>query len=328
MIENSKIACVVPCFRETKHVLGVLEKIPTQVDQVFVIDDCCPDRTGDLVNKKKKDPRVKVIFLEKNLGVGGATVAGYKEALNFNNDIVVKIDGDGQMDPQDLMKLVKPILEKKSDYSKGNRFLLLKNIRSMPIGRIFGNICLNFFSKFSSGFWEISDPTNGYTAIHKTALLSINLDELQEGYFFESDMLSKLYLANATVKDVSIPAYYGSEESGINIFKIIPLFLYLHSRNFFVRIFLVYFIRDFSFYSLNLLFGSLLMAFGIIFGCINFVISIFYGVPATAGTVMISALPILIGFVSLMQFMINDIKNFPKVPLQNFNPNKENALKF
>ena len=145
--------------------------------------------------------------------------------------------------------------------------------------------------------------------------------------FFESDMLSKLYLANATVKDVSIPAYYGSEESGINIFKIIPLFLYLHLRNFFVRIFLIYFIRDFSFYSLNLLFGSLLMAFGIIFGCINFIISIFYGVPATAGTVMISALPIFTGFVSLMQFMINDIKNFPKISLQKINSKNETSIK-
>ena len=137
----------------------------------------------------------------------------------------------------------------------------------MPKERIFGNICLNFFSKFSSGFWDISDPTNGYTAIHKTALLSIDLDELHEGYFFESDMLCKLYLVNATVNDVSMPAYYGSEESGINIFKIIPLFLYLHSRNFLVRIFLTYFIRDFSFYSLNLLFGFIFIAFGIITLC-------------------------------------------------------------
>ena len=262
---------------------------------------------------------MRVIFLEKNLGVGGATVAGYKEAIKNNVDIVVKIDGDGQMDPQCLEKIISPIVSKKCDYAKGNRFFFINDIKSMPKRRIFGNICLTFMSKFSSGFWEISDPTNGYTAIHKEALKSLDLDRISKGYFFESDILCKLYLVRAKVLDVPISANYGNEVSGINIIKIIPLFLRLHTFNFFKRIVVVYFLRDFNFYSLNLLFGLILFLFGIVFGLIHFIMSLTLGITASAGTVMISALPIFTGFISLMQFMSFDIKNSPEFPLHQYN---------
>ena len=193
MIENLKIACVIPCYKERNHILDVLKKIPDIVDFIFVVDDNCPEKTGEIVLEKNEDLRVNVIFMEKNLGVGGATVAGYKEAIKYNADIVVKIDGDGQMDPLDLKKVITPIVSKKCDYTKGNRFFFVNDIKSMPKVRIFGNICLTFFSKFSSGFWEISDPTNGYTAIHQVALKSLDLDKISRGYFFESDILCKLY---------------------------------------------------------------------------------------------------------------------------------------
>lgn len=319
MINNLKIACVMPCYKETNHILDVLDRIPSIVDFIFVIDDGCPDKTGELVVKKNKDPRIKVVFLENNLGVGGATIAGYKEAIKNNSHIIVKIDGDGQMDPLCLDRIIDPIVSKKCDYAKGNRFFFVNDIKSMPKGRIFGNICLTFLSKFSSGFWEISDPTNGYTAIHIEALKSLDLEKISKGYFFESDVLCKLYLIRAKVHDVPIAANYGNEESGINILKIIPLFLRLHTYNFIKRIIVVYFLRDFNFYSLNLLFGSILFIFGIIFGFFHFIVSLTMGVAATAGTVMISALPIFTGFISLMQFMSFDIKNSPKFPLQQNN---------
>ena len=316
MIENLKIACVIPCYKERNHILDVLKKIPDIVDFIFVVDDNCPEKTGEIVLEKNEDLRVNVIFMEKNLGVGGATVAGYKEAIKYNADIVVKIDGDGQMDPLDLKKVITPIVSKKCDYTKGNRFFFVNDIKSMPKVRIFGNICLTFFSKFSSGFWEISDPTNGYTAIHQVALKSLDLDKISRGYFFESDILCKLYLIRAKVLDVPIPANYRNEESGINIIKIIPLFLRLHTYNFFKRIIAVYFLRDFHFYSLNLFIGIILFGFGIIFGLIHYTMSLTLGITASAGTVMLSALPIFTGFISLMQFMSFDIKNSPKFPLQ------------
>lgn len=319
MIDNHKIACVIPCYKEKNHILDVLHKIPSFIDLIFVIDDNCPDKTGEYVLEKNHDSRVNVIHLESNLGVGGATVAGYKEAIKNNADIIVKLDGDGQMDPLYIEKIISPILTKKCDYSKGNRFFFIDDMKSMPKRRIFGNICLTFLSKFSSGFWEISDPTNGYTAIHKLALKSLNLDKISKGYFFESDILCKLYLIRAKVLDVPITANYGDEESGINIIKIIPLFLRLHTYSFFKRILVIYFLRDFNFYSLNLLFGIMLMLFGIFFGLFHFFVSLTIGVTASAGTVMISALPIFTGFISLMQFMSLDVKNYPKFSLQQNN---------
>ncbi len=316
MINKLKVACVIPCFKETKHIMSVLKKIESDVDNILLVDDGCPDKTGEYVLNRNKDPRVEIIFMKKNLGVGGATMAGYKEALKKKVDIVVKIDGDGQMDPSFLKDLVSPIVDGKCDYTKGNRFFYLKDIKSMPKSRIFGNICLSFLSKFSSGFWQISDPTNGFTAIHKNALESIELRKISHGYFFESDILCKLYLARATVVDVPLPAVYGSEESGINVPKIIPIFIYLHIYNFLERIFYTYLLRDFSFYSLNLVIGTFFMSFGFLFGVFHLMVSLLSGIAATAGTVMISALPILIGFFSLMQFMSYDVNNTPKIPLQ------------
>ncbi|RYZ80439.1 MAG: glycosyltransferase family 2 protein, partial [Proteobacteria bacterium] len=184
-----QIAVVIPAYKVKEFILDVISQVPENVAAIYVVDDACPQQSGKLVQEKCADPRVRVIHQEKNSGVGGATIRGIQHAFEEGNEIVVKIDGDGQMDPKLLPKFVKPILDGKADYSKGNRFHSPANLRSMPGTRLFGNAVLSFFSKATTGYWNIMDPTNGYFALHTSLVPALELDKLAPRYFFENDML-------------------------------------------------------------------------------------------------------------------------------------------
>jgi dolichol-phosphate mannosyltransferase len=161
---NLTVAVVIPCHCERAHILDVLARIGPEVAAIYVVDDCCPEHTGDLVATECRDDRVRIVRLETNLGVGGAVFAGARLAITEGHHIVVKIDGDGQMDPALIRRFIRPIEEGAADVTKGNRFYDLDNIRSMPLVRLFGNAALSFLTKLSSGYWEIFDPTNGFVA--------------------------------------------------------------------------------------------------------------------------------------------------------------------
>ena len=203
-----RIAVVVPSYKFTDHVLGVIEAIGPEVSRIFCVDDCCPDGSGDFIEKNNTDPRVRVLRHERNKGVGGAVVTGYRAALEESVDVVVKVDGDGQMDPKLIPFFTEPIATQEADYAKGNRFFSATSISSMPRVRLLGNAVLSFMTKLSSGYWSIFDPTKGYTAIHSRTLSSINLDALSERYFFETDMLIRLGESRAVVVDVPMHAVY------------------------------------------------------------------------------------------------------------------------
>ncbi len=313
--KSPKVAVVVPCYKETAHILPVIEGIGSEVSGIYIVDDDCPDKTGAFVEQNCKDKRVRVIYQRPNTGVGGAMVRGYREALDDGFDILVKMDGDGQMDPSLIPKLIAPILNKRADYVKGNRFHKLEAVSAMPKSRIIGNIVLSFFSKLSSGYWSVFDPTNGFTALHKTAAARLPLDRLSKGYFFESDMLFRLGMVRAVVEDMPMDAIYGNETSGINIPKIIPEFIAKHFISASKRIYYTYFLRDFGLPGMQFLLGKLLLAFGLVFGGIKWMESDATGVPATAGTVVLAALPIIIGMQFLVSFLNHDTKNTPTSPL-------------
>ena len=206
----TRIAVVIPCYRASDRILGVLGAIGPECAAIFVVDDGCPEGTGKLVRDRVTDPRVRVLSHDRNRGVGAAVMTGYRAALADGADIIVKMDGDGQMAPADLPALVAPILEGSSDYAKGNRFAELSGLPAMPVVRMIGNAALSFVTKFSSGYWDVFDPTNGYTAIHAEVVARLPLDRIAPRYFFESDMLFRLYTVRAVVCDVPMPALYGS----------------------------------------------------------------------------------------------------------------------
>jgi len=312
---SSRIAVIIPCFKVSKHILSVIQQIGPDVSGIYVIDDCCPENTGQLVEQHCSDPRVKVLFNPVNTGVGGAVMAGYAAALADDMHIMVKVDGDGQMDPALIPQFTAPILAGEADYTKGNRFFDLEEIRQMPKLRLFGNTVLSFMTKLSSGYWNLFDPTNGYTAIHADVLRHLPLGKISTRYFFETDILFRLNTLKAVVIDIPMHAQYDDEVSNMKISRVAGEFLMKNIRNMAKRIFYNYYLRDMSLASFELPLGILLLLFGIIFGIGHWINSYSTGVVTSAGTVMLSALPVLLGTQFILAFIGYDVQSIPRRPL-------------
>jgi dolichol-phosphate mannosyltransferase len=314
----SKIGIVIPCYKTANTIIGVIKTIPDIVDIIYVVDDKCPQETG-LIVSAIRNPRVKVIYNKKNLGVGGAVIAGYREAVADGCLIVVKLDGDGQMDSSLIPAIIAPIIGKQADYTKGNRFYDLDDIGQMPKIRIFGNAVLSFFNKISSGYWNIFDPTNGYTAIHALVLKKLPLDKISNRYFFESDILFRLNTIRAVVCDVPMTPIYGDEVSNLKIMKVIPEFLAKHFINFNKRIFYNYYLRDLSIASFELPVGICLITFAITYGIINLISHASVSQFTPAGTVGLTSICMIMGMQFLLSFISFDTRSIPTIPRQLLN---------
>lgn len=310
-----KIAVVIPCYKVVAHVLDVIARIGPEVHAIYAVDDCCPDGSGQHIQTHCKDDRVKVIRNATNLGVGGATMAGYRAAIRDGCAIIVKIDGDGQMSPELIPQFIGPILDGLADYTKGNRFYDLTHISRMPTIRLIGNAVLSFMSKFSSGYWDIFDPTNGYTAIHARVASHLPFEKISNRYFFESDMLFRLNIMRCVVMDIPMDAQYGDEVSNLRVKAIMGEFLGKHLRNFGKRVIYSYFLRDLSPASLHLVTGAMLTMFGSIYGIGSWLSSARSGVVTAPGTVMLAALPVILGLQFLLAFVAHDTQSTPRQPM-------------
>lgn len=310
-------AVVIPCYRVRRHIAGVLARIGPEVSTIYCVDDGCPEESGTAAAEAAADdPRVRVLRHPRNMGVGAAVMTGYRQALADGADVIVKLDGDGQMSPEEIPCLIAPILRGEADYVKGNRFFDLDTIRAMPWLRLVGNAGLSFLSKVSSGYWNIFDPTNGFTAIHARAAEILPWNKLSRRYFFESDILFRLNTMRAVVTDVPLSARYGDEKSNLSIGKVLIQFPVYHLRNFAKRIFYHYFLRDFNTASISLTLGLTLTVFGVVVGWWHWLTGAMLDVVATPGTVMLAGLPTILGFQSLLSFVQFDTTNVPKRPLQ------------
>ena len=320
---DERIAVVIPSYRAASTIADVIARVPRAIQRIYVVDDACPEATGDAA-RAGGDPRVRVIRNARNLGVGGATKRGYAEALRDGAAVVVKLDADGQMDPALIPLLVAPLLAGRADYAKGNRFALQHRTPResgpgtslpMPPVRRLGNNVLSFLHKGVTGYWGIIDPTNGYTAIHRGALESIDLESVADCYFFETDMLFHLNLADAVVQDVPLPTRYSGEVSSLRVRSVIVRFPLLGANRFLRRIGIKYFLQDFNVASMEMLLGLPLVLMGASFGFYRWMEALRSGVANTAGTVMFAALPIIIGFQLLLSALSYDVFNTPKVPI-------------
>lgn len=313
------IDVVIPCYRVSKHISQVVGDVLASPDirYVIVVDDACPEHSAKKVGATfPGESRVVILEHHANSGVGGALLTGYAYAFAKGADLVVKIDGDGQMSPRLVHGLVAPILRKEADYTKGNRFFYPHDLLKMPRLRLIGNAVLSLVNKFSSGYWSIMDPTNGFTALHRLAYRRLDLATIDRRYFFESDMLYQLGIINAVVKDVAMPVIYGEESSSLNIPRVLVQFPPKYLNRLLKRIGFKYYVREFNIASLEILFGLPSLLTGLIFGGYEWATHLQANEVTPAGTVMIVGLLILIGFQLLLSAVNYDITHEPTTPLQ------------
>lgn len=311
MYKGKKISALVPAYNESRLIAKTICSMPNFVDHIIVVDDCSKDKTSEEA-KKTKNKKLVLIRHKKNTGLGGAIRTAVKKAKELNTDIGVVMAGDNQMDPAYLPSLFDPICEEGYDFTKQNRFYASEGFANMPRHRVFGSIMLAFMTRIASGYWHIIDPQNGYVAYGPRVLKELNFDKITNGYALENDILINLNILEMRVKEVPGKIIYGDEQSTMNLWKIVPSFSWFLFLGFFRRIFKKYFLRGFHPIFFFFLFGSILFLFGIIFGLLSWRQSQLTGIPATTGTVMVAALPFLMGFEMLLWGLVLDIQEEPR----------------
>jgi glycosyltransferase involved in cell wall biosynthesis len=311
MFRDTRVHVVIPAYNVAPHLGAVLRGIPAFVDTVTVVDDGSTDDTAEAA-KNVGDPRVTVLGSPTNEGVGGAMARGFEHALAQGDSIIVKMDGDGQMDPADLPRLLEPIVDGRCDYAKGNRFLRSRELDIMPKARLAGNFVLTFLTKLASGYWNVFDPQNGYLAITSGTLRLLDLGRLSRRYFFENDMLINLNIFDARVCDVAMPSRYGTERSSMRLGRILCSFPFHLFRGYWHRFYRKHVLRDFSPVALFMLTGLPLLAWGTGFGLYTWGQSWLQNQFASTGTVMLSVLPFLVGFELVLQALVLEIRDTPR----------------
>jgi glycosyltransferase involved in cell wall biosynthesis len=312
---SPRVALVIPAYRVRELLPKVVRAVPPIVGRIFVIDDACPEASGKHLISLALDSRVEVLFHEENCGVGAAVMTGYRSAIDWGAEYVVRIDGDNQMNPSHIEEFIRILASGQADYVKGNRFFYLQVLAAMPMLRLIGNIILSFVAKGMSGYWNIMDPTNGFTAANVRLLEQLPFEKLAKRYFFESDVLYHLALLRAVVADVPVAVRYEDETSSLNILHVAITFPFKYLWRTCKRIFFNYFLRDFNVFSLLFVAGVCLLLFGTIFGSIHWYQGVVSGIPATTGTVMVAALPVILGFQLLLSALLYDTTNVPKNPI-------------
>jgi glycosyltransferase involved in cell wall biosynthesis len=220
MYKHMRVAVVVPAYNERRAIVPTVATVPAFIDRVVVVDDASGDDTGAQaeIGAAERGGVVDVLRHDTNRGVGAAIATGYRHAFAHGADVAVVMAGDGQMDPRDLPALLDPIARGDADYVKGNRFLHPAIWTAMPAARIVGNAVLSAATRVTSGYRHVFDSQCGYTAIHTSALATIELAKLFPRYGYPNDLLSRLRVANMRVLDVPVRPIYGAEwRSGINL---------------------------------------------------------------------------------------------------------------
>jgi dolichol-phosphate mannosyltransferase len=307
------ICIVIPCYNVSNHIEKVIQELPESISYIITVNDCSKDNTEMILTRLAGENK-KIIHINHtvNQGVGGAMMTGYRKSMDLNADIVIKIDGDGQMDTGYIDEMLQPLLTDKADFTKGNRFRDFSALRKMPLARRFGNLGLSFLIKAASGYWNIFDPTNGFTAIKNETLKNIDFNKIHRRYFFESSMLIELYHSNAVVQEISMKAKYGDEVSGLSATKSFFEFPPKLFVAFIKRILLKYFLFEFNIASLYIMFGVPLFFIGLIYGLVNYIRYASSHLPAPTGTVVIPTLLITLGFQLLLSAANYDIGNYPQ----------------
>lgn len=300
------VAIVIPAYRASRSIRTVVTKALAAADVVIVVDDACPERCSSLLDP---DDRVRVIVHERNRGVGGATKTGIAEAVRIGAEYVVKVDADDQMDTAYIPDMI-AVFERHAevDLVKGNRFADAATLHTMPIARLVGNAALTFLVKFSSGYWTIVDPTNGFLALRTSAARRLDLPALADRYFFEIDLLCALGLGKHPLAEVEMPAIYGEHGSSLSIRRVLFSFPPALLSRFLRRLLIHYAVVEINVGTLCGVLGAVLFIVGAVFGAQQWAISSQTGVSRPTGTIILALLLFMTGFQLLLQAMLYDVQ--------------------
>lgn len=309
MINSKPVGVVIPAYQVENQLAGTVELIPEFVDHIVIVNDGSTDGTGKLATElTAANSRIRVLRHENNRGVGAAVKTGLQDLLGRGCQILVKLDGDGQMDPAEIGRLVQPLIDGWADYAKGNRLSSRADVRGMPVVRLAGSVSLTFLTKLSSGYWQMMDPQNGFVAITRDTLERMDMDDIDDRYFFENSMLIALNTVMARSMDVHMASSYGGENSNLRIWRAIFGFPPRLFRGFVRRMVRRYVVLDFSPIILLFTIGSALLLMGSCWGGFHWWQSIETGKIASTGTVML-AVTMFVGLQMLLQALVLDIEN-------------------
>ncbi len=294
MFEGHSIAVVVPCYKEATQIRGVIETMPSFVDRIIVVDDRSPDATADVVRECMREPggeRVELLVHEENRGVGAGIATGYKRALELGMDVSVVMAGDGQMPPDELADIVRPVTSGQADYSKANRLVTEDAWATIPRARFIGNSMLSLLTKIASGYYQVADSQTGYTAISADMLRRLDLDAMYPRYGYPNDMLVRLNVLRARVVDVaSVPVYDVGEQSGIKIRRVLFTMSWLLLKRFMWRLWKLYVVRDFHPLIMFYVLGMVALVLGVVSSVALAALSIGAGTISGASAVAASIL--------------------------------------
>lgn len=261
MIDKKKIGVVIPCYNTGSTAYKVISKLPNYIDQIVVIDDSCPENTGKILQKNIRNNKIKILFNKINMGVGASVIRGYRHLLKFDIDIFVKIDGDNQMDTKEMINLISPILSNQFNYTKGTRYMSKKSLKNLPFTRYFGNYLISYFSKITTGYWNIFDFLNGYTCMDRDFVKKILKFKIDKRFFFETHILIILNILHAKVKDIPVTIQYKNNKSNFKPLNEIKNFFFKNLKFFFIRVFEKYYRKNKNFIFFAMIFISSVINF-------------------------------------------------------------------
>lgn len=307
-MNECRVAVVVPCHRARDHVLATLAAVGPEVHAIYVVDDACPEDTGAHVRANCADPRVRVLRLERSLGRGAAIVRGYREAIGEEMDVLVKIEADGRMDPARIPSIVRPLLDGAADYAKGNRFFAVEDAAGIPRGTLWRNAATSLAHRAATGYWDVSDPANGFTALHATVAKALPLEKLARGDAFELDLLGRLGMLRAVVVDVPMPARM--DPARVPRAPRFPVFTRALRR-----LGYAYFLRDMNVATFFIGAGLASLGAGLVGALMLWRHAVAQGTAVTAGAAIAAAVAILAGIQALIAAAQYEIGNVPRRPL-------------
>ncbi len=229
MFEHASITIVIPAFNEALNIARVLRELPEWVDHIVVVDDASTDATSSEI-AAVVDPRIVAIVHPFNRGVGAAITTGYLRAIELSHgerDAIVVMAGDGQMSPEDLPRVVSPVVRGKADYVKGNRFAS-PDIGRMPKARRLGGAVFSWLTSLAIRE-AVSDTQCGFTALRRGALGGGELTALWPSYGYPNDILGVLAAKRLRIAEVPVKTIYSGERSDLKL-KHLPPILFLVVR--------------------------------------------------------------------------------------------------